>query len=82
VEHVYAVRRVKEFQDGHIVFDLDIDDVTVYGCRVVAGKHGDFVGWPSREGKDGKFYSYVYLALTEDEQDAIIELVGKALADE
>lgn len=82
VQHSYSVRRAKEFKDGGIVFDLNVDDITIYGCRVIQGKKGDFVAFPQRQGKDGKYYSNVYLALTEEETQDILEKVCKILADE
>lgn len=82
VQHSYSVRRVKEFKDGGIVFDLYVDDITIYGCRVIQGKNGDFVAFPQRKGNDGKYYSHVYLALTDEETQEILEKVCKILADE
>ena len=82
VQHSYSVRRVKEFKDGGIVFDLYVDDITIYGCRVIQGKKGDFVAFPQRKGGDGKYYSHVYLALTEEETQDILEKVCQILADE
>ena len=82
VQHIYSVRRAKEFKDGGITFDLDVDDITIYGCRIIQGRKGDFVAFPQRKGNDGKYYSYVYLALTEEETHEILEKVCKILADE
>ena len=82
VPHYYRVRRAKEFKDGGIVFDLYVDDVTIYGCRIIQGKKGDFVAFPQRKGGDGKYYSNVYLALTDEESQEIMEKVCKILADE
>jgi len=82
IDHHYSVGRVKEFDNGGIVFDLTIDDITVYGCRVASGTHGDFVSWPSRKGKDDKYYSIVYLRLTEDETNEILDKVSAALAEQ
>lgn len=80
--HAYSVRRAKEFKDGGIVFDLNVDDITIYGCRIIQGKKGDFVAFPRRKGKDGKYYSHVYFALDEDETEEILEKVGKVLSDD
>lgn len=82
VQHSYSVWRAKEFKDGGIVFDLNVDDITIYGCRVIQGKKGDFVAFPQRKGGDGKYYSHVYIALTEDETQEILEKVCTILADE
>ena len=53
--HEYAVKRAVQFDDSNVLFDLTIDDVTIYDCRVVEGKNGDFISLPSRRGKDGKY---------------------------
>lgn len=82
VQHSYSVRRAKEFKDGGIVFDLNVDDITIYGCRIIQGKKGDFIAFPQRQGKDGKYYSHVYIALTEEETQEILEKVCMILADE
>lgn len=82
VQHIYSVQRVKEFKDGGIVFDLNVDDITIYGCRIIQGKKGDFVAFPQSQGKDGRYYSHVYLALDEEETEEILEKVSKILADE
>lgn len=82
VQHVYSVRRAKEFDDGGIVFDLNVDDITIYGCRIIQGKKDDFVAFPQRKGTDGNYYSHVYLALTEEETEEILEKVGEVLADD
>ena len=82
VQHSYCVRRAKEFKDGGIIFDLSVDDITIYGCRVIQGKKGDFVAFPQRKDGNGKYYSHVYLALTEEETQEILEKVCKIIADE
>lgn len=82
VQHSYSVRRAKEFKDGGIVFDLNVDDLTIYGCRIIQDKKGDFVAFPQRKGNDGKYYSHVYIALTEEETQEILEKVCMILADE
>lgn len=82
VQHSYSVRWAKEYKDGGIVFDLYVDDITICGCRIIQGKKGDFISFPKRQGKDGKYYSRVYLSLTEDETQEILEKVCMILEDE
>lgn len=77
--HEYAVRRAVQF-DKDVLFDLTIDDFTIYGCRVVEGKNGDFIGIPSRKGKDGKFWGVVYKRFSQDETNLILDMVSAALA--
>ena len=79
--HEYAVKRAVQFDDSDVLFDLTIDDLTIYGCRVVEGKNGDFISLPSRKGKDGKYWGIVYKRFTDEETNAILDMVSAALAD-
>lgn len=78
--HVYAVRRVVQF-DKDVLFDLTIDDFTIYGCRVVEGRCSDFISLPSRKGKDGKYWAIVYKRFSQDETSLILDMVSAALAE-
>lgn len=63
-----------------VFFDLKVNQVVIYGCRFIEGKNGDFVSFPSHQGKDGKYYNYAYIELNEAEVKLIDELIDKALA--
>lgn len=73
------VVRAKSFDNGGVVFDMIINGVSIYNCRVVEGKNGDFISFPARKGSDGNYYSHAYIKLTEDDTKNIIGLVEKAL---
>lgn len=77
--HSVEVTRAIAFDNGGVVFDVIINGVTIYGCRVVEGKNGDFVSFPSRQGKDKKYYNHVYIKLTDEDTKEIISKVEKAL---
>lgn len=77
--HEYAVRRAVRF-DKDVVFNLSIDDFTIYNCRVVEGKNGDFISLPSRKRKDGKYWGIVYKHFSQDETNLILDMVSVALA--
>lgn len=64
----------------NLVFELENGaEVTIYGCRVVEGRKGDFIGWPSYEGKDGKYWNHVYVDINPaDEEDIISEVWAQA----
>lgn len=68
------VLRAKEYQDN-VFMDLEINGVTIYGCRFVEGSKGNFVSFPSHKGKDGKYYNYAYIKLDE----AMIQLIDEEL---
>lgn len=76
------VNHVRIWEDKNISFDLTVEDVTIYGCRLVqARKDGesDFVGFPSRKAKDGKYYSYAYTRISEEELQIICDQIADAL---
>lgn len=81
----WEIHSVKEFEDS-IVFALDVEIaedrvLTIYNCRIVAGDRGNFISFPARKGKDGKYYGYVFLKLSDKEQEEIIEAVMEKLDD-
>jgi len=49
----------------------------VRGLRIIAGKKGLFVGMPQEQGKDGKWYSRVYL-INEAVKEKLFNLVLSA----
>ena len=73
-----SVSHVKEWDNG-VTFTLTVDRVSIYGCRIVSGKNGGFISFPSRKGSDGKYYSHAYIELTEAELNAVFDLVRSAL---
>lgn len=53
--------------------------VTIYGCRVVEGRKGDFIGWPSYADKDGNYWNHVYVDIgPSDMEDIISEVQAQA----
>ena len=75
--HDIKVTRAHQFDDGGITFDMVVNDVTIYGCKVAQGKNGQFVSFPSRKGKDGKYYSHAYINLSAEDQKDIFEQIEK-----
>lgn len=73
------VTRAMAFENGGVVFDIIINGVSIYNCRVVEGKNGDFISFPSHKGKDNKYYSHAYIKLTDEDQAEIISQVEKML---
>ena len=77
------VRHVMQFDDNGIQFALDIHVgdrlITIYNCRIREAADVNFISFPSRKGKDGKYYSWAYVQLTQEEQDRVIDLVVKEL---
>lgn len=65
--------------DDLVFFDVEINGVTIYGCKVVEGKNGDFISFPSHKGKDGKYYNHAYIKLTDEQTKEIISQVENML---
>lgn len=74
-----SVSHVKAWDSG-VTFTLVVDRVSIYGCRIVSGKNGDFISFPSRKGSDGKYYNHAYIDLTDREITVVFELVRRALS--
>lgn len=75
---VFEVTNVRELEFG-VLFDLTINGVKIYSCKIVEGKHGDFISFPSYKGKNGKYYTHCYFDLTAEETAEIIKEVDKNL---
>lgn len=74
VTHVRAV----EIEDRvQVFFTLTLNGVSINNCRVVEGKDGDFIGFPSRKGNDGKYYKHVYAKISPEDSKAILDKVEK-----
>lgn len=70
VKNAIKINRAKKFDNGGIVFDMEVNGVIIYNCRWVETEDGEFVAFPSTKGKDGKYYNIAYVKLTdEDTQD-------------
>lgn len=77
----FTVDNVKFWDgSGNVTFTLRLGDwLTIYGCRIVEGSKGDFVAFPSRKGKDDKYYNHVWMRLSEQEQSNIVKMVEDEL---
>ena len=78
VEVNAKVVRANQVEDL-VFFDVEINGVTIYGCKVVEGKNGDFISFPSHKGKDGKYYNHAYIKLSDDQAKDIISQVENML---
>lgn len=74
----FEVKNVNQYKDT-VFFNVIINGVTIYGCRVVEGQNGDFIAFPSKKGNDGKYYNHVYVALSDEDSEKILEEVEKQL---
>ena len=71
------IKRVKDLGNGTIMFDMDVNGVMIYGCSYKTLKRSDNgeefakVGFPSRKGKDDKWYNDAYFKIGDEEMQAI-----------
>lgn len=78
----FEITRAHEFDNGNVSFDMIINGVQIYRLSVISAKDSDrqFIGFPSYQ-SNGKWYNYVYLFLTEEDSDKIINEVYNNLDD-
>ena len=72
------VTRVNQVGDT-VFFDMVVNGVTIYGCKVVEGSKGDFISFPSHKGKDGKYYNHAWVKLSDEDSQKIIAQVEEKL---
>ena len=72
------VTRANQVNDT-VFFDMVVNGVTIYGCKVVEGSKGDFISFPSHKGKDGKYYNHAWVKLSDADSQNIIAQVEEKL---
>lgn len=82
VKHSFTVERVHVFEDGSVTFNMVIDGyVWVYGLRIYDGRDGKpFISFPSRKGKDEKYWNHVYCPLFSEDVENIARQVEEQMA--
>lgn len=76
------VLNAREWEKGDVTAAIVINGITIYNVRIMQTKDGDheFLSFPSRKGNDGKYYHYVYMALSNEDTEKIIEAIDDYLA--
>lgn len=75
------VTRAREYE-GIFFFDMVLNGVYIYGCRLIEGDNGWFVSFPSKkpDKKGGKWFNHCWAKLPEDEISeicaAVFEMCG------
>lgn len=81
--HDVVVTRAKQFDNGDVVFDMTVNDVTIYNCRWIEGakdgKEFKFVAFPNRKAKDNNYYNHCYVKLSQEDTDTIEKMIVKVL---
>ena len=79
----YSVSHVRVWSQSNkndvVFFTLEINGISINGCKVIEGKNGDFIGFPSQKGKDDTYYPIVWVPLAEEDVKAILALVQEEL---
>ena len=76
-DHQITIGRAKELKGDRIIFDMTVNDVTIYGCvyavlkRKSDGEEFVKINFPSRKGSDDMYYNEAYVFLSENDIAAI-----------
>lgn len=83
-EYELKVTRVLDGKYG-ILFDLEINHVTIYGCRLCETREGvPFVGFPQQRDKrdKDKWWSVAYAPLTQKQTEEILNQISQQLQED
>lgn len=83
-EYELKVTRVLDGKYG-ILFDLEINHVTIYGCRLCETREGvPFVGFPQQRDKrdKDKWWSIAYAPLTQKQTEEILDQISQQLQED
>lgn len=76
----FRVTGVRTLDSGSVSFDMKLNGINIYGCFVVeSAEYGDFISFPQRKGKDGKYYPIVWAKLDKEDTTAILQEVERIL---
>lgn len=86
IDDQFAVSGVRNYSDSCCFFNLYIKSavgsVAIYGCKVVSGKNGDFIAFPSSayesDGKKG-YKDHASVIFDNGMSSKIIKAVGEAI---
>ena len=62
-------------------FSLNLDlggnlRIGMNGCRIVAGRNGDFISFPAWKDKKGEYHDYCYYTFTPEEVKMIVDTLA------
>lgn len=83
-EYEIKVTRVLDGKYG-ILFDMEINHVTIYGCRLCETREGvPFVGFPQQRDKHDKdkWWSIAWAPLTQKQTELVVDQISQQLQDE
>lgn len=85
-ERTYEIKVTRAHElDNAVMFDMEVNGVIIYGCnyKTLLRKDGsgEFIkiGFPSRKGSDGKWYSQAYFKITDEMAEDIEKQIDKLI---
>ena len=78
----FSVKNSREWEGGAVTTTLTLNGVTIYNVRIMQthDNNHEFLAFPSRKGNDGKYYPHVYVSLSDEDAEKIIEAIDNDLA--
>lgn len=78
----FSVKNSREWDNGSVTTTLTLNGITIYNVRIMQthDNNHEFLAFPSRKGNDGKYYPYVYVSLSDEDTEKIIEAIDNDLA--
>lgn len=79
INYDVEVLRIYAHKGGNISFDAKVNGVSIYGMAMIwmPEKEDYFISFPSKKGKDNKYYNYVYFKVTDEIYKDIYSQVEK-----
>lgn len=74
-----SIMRATPYEDMYF-FDMVLNGIRIYGCKLIEGKNGWFISFPSKkpDNKGAKWYNHCWAPLSEDDTEVIIAAVLEA----
>ena len=76
----HTVTKGSESDHCIVFFNMHIDspvgEITIYSCKIITSRKGDFISFPSRKGEDDKYYAYVLFTIDDDLKEKIIDAIS------
>lgn len=78
----FSVKNSREWDCGAVTTTLTLNGITIYNVRIMQTHDGnhEFLAFPNRKGNDGKYYPHVYVSLSDEDTEKIIEAIDNDLA--
>lgn len=70
---------IRPYEDGNLLGFATLyiyDEIKIYNCRILSGKTGTFLSFPSYKGSNDEYYSYCYIDKDSELMKEIVSLVS------